>query len=523
FDQLRAHLKQRLPEHMLPSAFVAMPVLPVNANGKLDQAALPEPEMASADEEHVAPRTPVEELIAGIWAEVLGLERVGVCSDFFDLGGHSLLATRVVARVRQVLGVELGVRALFENRTVAGLTAAIAEAPLEAGGRAPIVREPRDRPLVLSFAQQRLWFLDQLEPGSPVYNLPAAIELTGRLDVPALAAAFGEVVRRHEAFRTTFSFVEGEPAQVVAEPAAFALPLVDLQGLPRPGNVEAESRRLAAAEARRPFDLGDPRGGLMLRATLLRQGAERHTILLTMHHVASDGWSLGVLVREIGALYAAFAAGRPSPLPELPVQYADFAAWQRRHLSGERLAGELAWWRGRLAGMPPALDLPTDRPRQAVPSGRGAVQVFSIDREGRAGLTALSRRHGTTLFMTLLAGFAALLGRHAGQDDLAVGTPIAGRTRVEIEPLIGFFVNTLVLRADLSGDPGFGELLGRVREATLAAYAHQEVPFERLVEDLAPERDMGRLPLVQVLFSLQNAPSAPLQLPGLTLTASGLE
>src|SRR6185436_2458603 len=448
FDQLRAHLKQRLPEHMLPSAFVAMPVLPVNANGKLDQAALPEPEMASADEEHVAPRTPVEELIAGIWAEVLGLERVGVCSDFFDLGGHSLLATRVVARVRQVLGVELGVRALFENRTVAGLTAAIAEAPLEAGGRAPIVREPRDRPLVLSFAQQRLWFLDQLEPGSPVYNLPAAIELTGRLDVPALAAAFGEVVRRHEAFRTTFSFVEGEPAQVVAEPAAFALPLVDLQGLPRPGNVEAESRRLAAAEARRPFDLGDPRGGLMLRATLLRQGAERHTILLTMHHVASDGWSLGVLVREIGALYAAFAAGRPSPLPELTVQYSDFAVWQRSWLHGEVLEQEVAFWRRELAGLPPLLDLPTDRPRPARRSSRGASWPVRLPAGLTRQLEALARSEGATLFMVLLAGFQALLARAGGQDDLAVGSPVAGRNRAEIEGLIGFFVNMLVLRGD---------------------------------------------------------------------------
>src|SRR6185436_10355259 len=432
---------------------------------------------------------------------------------------------QVVARVRQVLGVELGVRALFENRTVAGLTAAIAEAPLEAGGRAPIARAPRDRPLVLSFAQQRLWFLDQLEPGSPVYNLPAAIELTGRLDVPALAAAFGEVVRRHEALRTTFSFVEGEPAQVVAEPAAFALPLVDLQGLPRPGNVEAESRRLAAAEARRPFDLGDPRGGLMLRATLLRQGAERHTILLTMHHVASDGWSMGVLVREIGALYAAFAAGQPSPLPELTVQYSDFAVWQRSWLHGEVLEQEVAFWRRELAGLPPLLDLPTDRPRPARRSSRGASWPVRLPADLTRRMAALARREGATLFMVLLAGFQALLARAGGQDDLAVGSPVAGRNRAEIEGLIGFFVNTLVLRGDLSGHraggPSFRELLGRARKRALAAYLHQDVPFEKLVEELSPQRSLAHTPLFQVMLALQNAPVESLEIRDLRLRPVG--
>ncbi|HKV11774.1 MAG TPA: non-ribosomal peptide synthase/polyketide synthase, partial [Thermoanaerobaculia bacterium] len=524
FDELRALVKQKLPEHMLPSAFVAMPVLPVNANGKLDQAALPEPEAEAPAEDYVAPRTPIEELIAGLWAEVLGLPRVGVRSDFFELGGHSLLATQVVARMRQALGVDLGVRSLFEARTVEGLTLAVAEALLDLADAPdvlaePLARETRNEPPPLSFAQQRLWFLDQLTPGNPVYNLPATIELTGRLDVPALTATLTEVVRRHEVLRTTYSAPAGELAQVVAPAAPFALPQVDLRGL-RPEEVRAETLRLADAEARRPFDLGDPRGGPMLRATLLSLEPGRHVLLVTMHHIASDGWSLGVLVREVGALYTAFAAGRPSPLPELPLQYADFAAWQRRHLSGGRLEAEIAWWRGRLAGMPPALDLPTDHPRQAALSGRGAAHVFRIGRETHAGLTALSKRQGATLFMTLLAGFAALLGRHAGQDDLAVGTPIAGRTRVETEPLIGLFVNTLVLRTDLSGSPGFTELLGRVREATLAAYAHQEIPFERLVEELAPARDLSRPPLVQVLFGLQNTPQGRLELPGLELAVA---
>jgi amino acid adenylation domain-containing protein len=527
FDELRSLVKQKLPEHMLPSAFVEMPVLPVNANGKLDQAALPEPEAAAPEQDYVAPRTPIEELIAGIWAEVLGLESVGVCSDFFELGGHSLLATQVVARMRKALGVDLGVRSLFEARTVEGLTLAVAEALLDMAGSADVPLEGmdrvrRDEPLPLSFAQQRLWFLDQLTPRNPVYNLPATIELTGRLDRAALAATFTEVVRRHEVLRTAYSATEGDPVQVIAEPAAFALPLVDLQGL-RPEETGEEIDRLVAAEARRPFDLGDLQGGPMLRATLLRVESERHAVLLNMHHIASDGWSLGVLVREVGILYTAFAAGRPSPLPELPVQYADFAAWQRRHLSSERLEAEIGWWRDRLGGMPPALDLPTDHPRQAALSGRGAAHTFRIDREVRAGLAALSQRQGTTLFMALLASFAALLGRHAGQDDLALGTPIAGRTRVETEPLIGFFVNTLVLRTDLSGDPGFAELLDRVREATLSAYAHQEIPFERLVGDLVPERDLSRPPLVQVLFGLQNTPQGRLELPGLELAVSSMD
>ncbi|HSG39393.1 MAG TPA: amino acid adenylation domain-containing protein, partial [Thermoanaerobaculia bacterium] len=315
---------------------------------------------------------------------------------------------------------------------------------------------------------------------------------------------------------TSFRTVAGEPVQVVAAAAAFALPLIDLAGLPEGG----EARRLMLDEARRPFDLGR---GPLLRAVLLSTSAERHTVLLTMHHIVSDGWSVGVLVRELGALYAAFVEGLPSPLPELAVQYADFAAWQRHRLSGGFLESELAWWRGQLAGMPPALDLPTDRQRLAARGSRGGVHTFTIGEEAFGGLTALSRREGATLFMTLLAGFASLLHRYTGEADVAVGTPIAGRTRVETEPLIGLFVNTLVLRSDLSGDPEMAELLGRVRDTTLSAYAHQEVPFERLVEELAPGRDLSRSPLVQVLFSLQNAPSGPLELPDLALKAAGVD
>ncbi|HEX8146261.1 MAG TPA: condensation domain-containing protein, partial [Pyrinomonadaceae bacterium] len=377
---------------------------------------------------------------------------------------------------------------------------------------------PRDGNIPLSFAQQRLWFLEQLEPGTPLYNVPAGVRLRGPLDVEALSRALSEVVRRHEALRTTFAEADGRPAQVIAEAGDFALPLEDLSGLSAEAR-EGEAARLLSEEARRPFDL---RRGPLLRARLLRLSGQEHVVVLVMHHIISDGWSSGVLVGELSALYAAFSRGEGSPLAGLPVQYADYAVWQREHLAGETLDGQLSYWRERLAGVP-ILELPTERPRTAARTHAGATHSFKVPDAVGQRLKELSLREDVTLFMTMLAAFNVLLYRYSNQEDIAVGTPIAGRRLPELEGLIGFFVNTLVLRTDLSGDPSFRELLGRVREVTLGAYTHQDVPFERLVEELRPERSPRHQPLFQAAFALQNSPRETLELPGLAMSAETLK
>jgi amino acid adenylation domain-containing protein len=514
---LRDFLAGRLPAYMVPSAFVPLPALPVTVHGKVDRSRLPAPELAAEPADAGAPpRTPVEELVAGIWSEVLGLPAVSRTADFFALGGHSLLATQVVARLRRALGVEIPVQALFQAPTVAALAAEVdrALAAGELGTVPPIVPVARDLPLPLSFAQERLWFLDRLAPGNAGYHIPFALAARGELSLPALAAALGEMVRRHEALRTTYEARGERPAQVIAPPGRQDLPLVDLSGLPADRR-DGERRRLADEAVARPFDLTrDP----MLRATALRLGPDDHVLLLILHHIAADGWSVGVVTAEIAALYPAALAGAPSPLPELPVQYADFAVWQRDWLRGEVLARQLAYWRGRLADAPP-LDLPTDRPRPPAQSFRGATRLHTIAPATTAELTALARRHDATLFMLLLAAMQTLLGRYAGQEDVAVGSPIANRTQAETEPLIGFFVNTLILRGDLAGDPAFGELVARARRSALAAYAHQDLPFERLVEELRPDRRLAHNPLFQVMFAVQNAPQRAIDLPGVAFTA----
>ncbi|HEX9937035.1 MAG TPA: amino acid adenylation domain-containing protein, partial [Longimicrobium sp.] len=519
-EALRAHVRRSLPEYMVPSAFVSLDALPLTPNGKLDRKALPAPELASAEEKYVAPRTPVEEVLAGIFAEVLRLEHVGVEESFFELGGHSLLATRVVSRIRELFGVEVPLRALFDGPTVAQLAGRVEEVRrAELPVLPPVVPTERAGALPLSFAQERLWFIDRLEPGSAIYNIPAALRLTGALDERALERSLGEIVRRHEALRTVFTEVDGTPAQVITPFAGFALPVEDLSVL-GDADREAAVRRRAGEEAARPFDLA---AGPLFRAALLRLGAEDHVLLLSMHHIVSDGWSTGVLFRELSALYAAYREGRESPLPELAVQYADYAVWQREQLEGETLDRQLSYWRERLADAPALLDLPTDHPRPAMQTYRGATVPVELSPELLERLQRLGRSEGTTLYMTLLGAFQVLLSKYSGSDDVVVGSPIAGRTRREVEGLIGFFVNTLVLRTGLGGDPSFRETLRRVRDVTLGAYEHQEVPFEKLVAELQPERSLSHSPLFQVLFTLQDAGGPGGGLAGLSVSGAGAE
>ncbi|HVG09973.1 MAG TPA: amino acid adenylation domain-containing protein [Thermoanaerobaculia bacterium] len=501
-QELRAFLRSRLPEHMVPSFFAFLPALPVTAGGKVDRGALPPPtaEEPAPAASRAVPATPAEELLAGIWGEVLGRTEIGTGDDFFDLGGHSLLVGQVLARVRTAFGVELPVRATFEARALAALARRIEEARLaHAGGPVsePLVRVPRDQPLPLSFGQERLWFLHRLDPGSPAYNLPLAFRLTGPLDPGLLERSLDEAFRRHEPLRTTFAEgPNGEAYQVVAPFHAPGLPRIDLSCLP---NAATEAQRQMAWEGQRPFDLVS---GPVARAFLLRLAEQEHLLVFSCHHVAFDGWSVGVLRRELGALYGAFLAGRRPPLSELAVQYADHAVWQRRRLSGETLAAQLAFWRQRLAGAPAALELPADRLRPPAQSFRGGTLPLAIPAELAAGLRALARSESSTLFLTTLSAFFALLGRLTGQTDLVVGSPVANRREAGSEELLGFFVNTLALRADLAGNPSFRALAAQVRESALAAYSHQDLPFERLVEELQPARDPSRSPLFQVMFSL---------------------
>jgi amino acid adenylation domain-containing protein len=515
--ELRGYLEERLPGYMMPSAFVVLDELPLTSNGKVDRRALPAPEKPEADapDSYDKPESQVEEILAGVWADVLKLERVSGSDNFFDLGGHSLLATQVISRLREVFDIELPLRVIFENPTVGEMALAVEIAlRAEQGVKAPPVR-PRDleRQIPLSFAQQRLWFFDQLEPGNAFYNVPLAVQLRGRLSVEALEKTLSEVIRRHEVLRTTFAEVEGEPVQLIGTPPSLQLAVEQLEA---EGEEErkAELLRVMTEEGRKPFDLSQ---GPLIRMRLIRLEEEEHVILLTMHHIVSDGWSMGILVNEVATLYRAYAAGEESPLPELPLQYADFAVWQRDWLSGEVLERELSYWRRQLGGKLPVLELPTDRPRTNAQSYRGAYRTFTLPKELSDRILQLGRREGCTLYMTLLASFHVLLQRYTGQDDIIVGSPVAGRNRTEIEPLIGFFINSLAMRANLSGDPPFNVLLRQVKEATLGAYAHQDVPFEKLVEELQPERAPGRAPIFQVTFGVQNAPAGSLEVPGLSL------
>ncbi|MEW6732307.1 MAG: amino acid adenylation domain-containing protein [Acidobacteriota bacterium] len=515
--ELRSFLKQRLPNYMVPSDFVFLEEFPIIVNGKIDRAALPiiGRTRPALEARFVAASNSIEEIIAGIWAEVLVLDRVGVVDNFFDLGGHSLLAIQVASRLRAVFPVEISVRSLFESPTIAELAEKI-EAACQGSDRLlqmPLQPVTRDVQLPLSFAQQRLWFLDQLQPNDISYNIPAAVKLEGKLNIKALAESFNEIVRRHEVLRTTFQVLEGTPFQSIFAEFNLNLPVTDLSSL-FGSEQQLQVERLITEEAQQPFNLAQ---GPLIRIKLLKLNEQEHVLLLTMHHIVADGWSMNVLIQELTILYRALSKGEIPALPELPIQYGDFAYWQRQWLQGEVLDTQLNYWQQQLHNTPPLLSLPTDRPRPVKQTYSGTTRPFELSVELHNGLRALSRKEGTTLFMTLLAAFQTLLYRYTGQPDIVVGTPIANRSRVELEGLIGFFVNTLVLRAELSEKLSFQQLLKQERKVALEAYAHQDLPFEKLVEVLQPERDMGHLPLCQVMFALQNMPASIMQLPDLTL------
>jgi acyl carrier protein len=454
-------------------------------------------------------------MIAAIFADVLRLERVGIDDNFFELGGHSLSATQVVSRIRQNLRVDLPVRAVFESPTVATLSAAALQKQRGEQGMIapPIERVPRDQRLPLSFAQQRLWVLDQIEPNNPLYNIPRALRLTGMLKVGALEYALNRIVARHEVLRTNYGSEKGQPFQIIADELQQPLKLVDLIALPDTDR-EREAHRLVNDEAATPFDLAkDP----IIRYTLLKLGDEDRILVVNTHHIADDGWSTGILLRELTELYEAALNGKAAQLPELAIQYADYALWQRNWLQGEVLEQQVAYWRDRLAGAPPVLMIPSDRPRPEKSTFRGAMYRFLMPASLLESVRALSRQQGSTAFMTMLAGFQTLLLHYTKQTDIVLGTDLANRTTVQTEALIGFFVNLLALRADLSGDPTFAELLARVREVALGAYAHQDVPFDKLVEELQPERSLSHNPIVQALFVQQNTPRSSKPMPGLTM------
>src|SRR5579859_46278 len=518
-DELFDYLKARLPEHMVPAVLVELEKWPLTHNGKIAREKLPQPGTDRAQQEYMGPQNPTEETLCQVWQEVLQRERVGIHDNFFTLGGHSLLAVQASARMRERFKLDVPIRVLFELPTVAQMARHIAEASNHGQPQATPIpvsarRHGATTPVFpASFAQRSLWFIDHLTPGKATYNIPNALRIRGELELEVMKRTLEEIARRHETLRTRFVLVEGEPQQVVEEHVNIELPELDLTSIAEEKEREAEAVRLAREEAQQPFNLQQ---APLLRGKLLRLDARNHVLLFTLHHIISDAWSAGVLAEEVSALYGAFSAGQPSPLPELPIQYADYSEWQRGWLEGGPLEEQLAYWKEQLAGVG-MLQLPTDWPRPVSRSESGATRGFVIGAEVAQPLKKLAEGQGATLFMVMLAAFQTLLYRYSGQEDIAVGTPNAGRGRSETEKLIGFFINTLVLRGDLSGGPSFTELLERTKKVTLGAYAHQDIPFQKLVEVLSPERNLGNTPLFQVMLGLQNAPQGDLRLGTATL------
>ncbi|RPO99722.1 non-ribosomal peptide synthetase, partial [Pseudomonas aeruginosa] len=491
-ERIRTALRASLPDYMVPSHLLFLERMPLSPNGKLDRRALPKPDAGLTQRDHMAPASALEKDVAAIWGELLGVERVGLTDNFFELGGHSLLATRLVSRIRQDLGIEVSLKSLFEQPVLQGFVESLGEKPAEVPPITPVTRE---QPLPLSYAQERQWFLWQLEPESAAYHIPAALRLRGGLDVVALQRSFERLAQRHESLRTRFRQEGLRTVQVVDADGQLQVSRHNL------ANVDDASLRAAVeAEMARPFDL---RTDALLRISLFEVAPNDHVLVMVQHHIVSDGWSMQLMVEELVQLYAAYSQGREAALPALPIQYPDYAVWQREWMEAGERERQLAYWIGLLGGEQPVLELPFDRPRPAEQSFRGARLEFELGAERARRLKALAQRQGASTFMLLLASFQALLYRYSGQSDIRVGVPVANRNRVETERLIGFFVNTQVLKADIDGQMGFDRLLHQVRQRSLEAQAHQDLPFEQLVEALQPERSLSHSPLFQVLFNYQ--------------------
>jgi amino acid adenylation domain-containing protein len=522
-DKLRNALSDKLPDYMVPSDFVLLMSLPLTPNGKIDRRALSQLSIKRfqlPDNRFVAPKRSTEALLAGIWASVLGVERVGVHDNFFELGGHSLLISKVISRLQETLKVELPMLSLFDSPTIAELAQHLETSLRQKPNlqQAPAIQPiSRQQNLPLSYFQEQLWFLAQLNPNVPVYNESASIHINSTLNVSALENSLNEILKRHEALRTNFVSVSGQPVQMIMRPPTFKLPVVDIRNLPLEQR-QVKARQLATEEAKRIFDLTQD---ILWRAILVRLSEGQYRLFLTLHHIIIDGVSLAIFLTELAVLYKAFFTGQPSPLPELPIQYADFASWQRQHLSAEIVDSQLSYWKTRLGDSLPVLQLLTDHPRPVTPTFRGAKQYLVLSKNLTEELKTLSQQQGVTLFMTLLAAFKTLLYRYTGQDDIVVGTVAAVRNRPELEPLMGYLLNTLVLRTSVSGRPTFQQFLARVRDVTLGAMAHKDLPFEKLVEAVLSSRDIGQNPLFQVAFSLD--PSMPEIELGWTLTQSDID
>ncbi|MGD9899867.1 MAG: amino acid adenylation domain-containing protein [Calditrichaceae bacterium] len=517
-SELREKLKTWLAEFMIPSVFVQMDKFPLNSSGKIDRKVLPDPEKSDFIESgsYVAPANQNEEILAGIFADILGLEKVGRTNSFFELGGHSLMATQAVSRIRDAFKTEIPLRTLFEYPVISDLAEKITGISLKSGTNSapPLVPTERTAGIPLSFAQQRLWFLDQLEPGNIFYNIPSTLILKGTLDLAALEKSVQTIISRHESLRTIFKTIDGKPEQIILPKNDFKLKMVDLSSINEPGKSK-QAGDLATKEAKKPFDLTS---GPLFGMLIIKLSDESHLAVFTLHHIIADGWSVSLLIDEIAACYEAYTSGREPSLSDLPVQYADFATWQQTWLKDDVLEQQITYWKKKLSGSPPLLELPVDRPRPAVQTFNGATETIEISPDLTKQLIELSRRENCTLFMTLLAAFQTLLHRYSRQNTILVGSPIANRTRPEIERLIGFFVNTLVFRADFDDNPDFPELMRQIRETALGAYSHQDLPFEKLVEELHPSRDMSHSPLFQVAFVMQNLPASSIELSDLIIT-----